>query len=111
MGTADVAADRIADEQVDTWRVATWAVPITAEIVIAVMIGVLWLLATTSAFADLELGWLLTGAAITAGAAIAAAGYLTRAPSSWRRGLGLSVAASAGIVAVGATAIGVVFHR
>lgn len=29
MGTADVAADRIADAQVDTWRVATWAVPIT----------------------------------------------------------------------------------
>ncbi len=102
--------NRIRDAQVDTWRVATWAVPITTEIVIAVMIVILWLLSTTSAFPRLERGWLLTGVGLTALVSLSAAGFLMRS-SSWRRGLGLSVAASACIVTVGATVVAVVFHR
>jgi len=105
------ASNRIRDAQVETWRVATWAVPITVEIVIAVMIVILWLLSKTPAFPRLERGWLLTGAGLAALVSLAAAGFLMRASSSRRRGLGLSVAASACIVAVGATVDAVVFHR
>src|SRR5690625_5868569 len=54
------------------------SVPITVEIVIAVMIVILWLLSKTPAFPRLERGWLLTGAGLAALVSLAAAGFLMR---------------------------------
>ena len=102
---------RIRASDVETWRVATWAVPFMAEVVIAVLVVTLWVLSKTAAFPWLERGWLLTGAGVTALASVVAAGYLMMSSSPRRRGLGLSVAASGFVAAVGATVVAFVFHQ
>ena len=89
------------------WRTATWTVPISTQLVLAINFVILWLLGKTTYFADShERGWFLTGTLITAFAMLPPIGLLLVSDSSRVRGVGLAVAGSSAMVVIGCIAYG-----
>jgi|GEM_PF-1893431 len=88
--------DRAPAQHVEVWRLATWLVPVAVQAVLAVWVGVMWLLSQgplgeRDAFGAL----VLTGVIVAAAAALLVGGYMLRsAGSPRRRAVGLSVAGS-----------------
>ncbi|HET9877031.1 MAG TPA: hypothetical protein VFQ37_14920 [Mycobacterium sp.] len=94
------------DIDTDTWRVATWLTPVSFQVVVAGLAGVMWLLARLPPFGPhgdfKQVG--LCGIAITTPLWMWLGARLRSGPSPRRRGIGLSLAGSAAVLLAGGLA-------
>ncbi|GBE66747.1 hypothetical protein MFM001_32090 [Mycobacterium sp. MFM001] len=88
------------------WRVATWFVPVTVQVVLALSAGAMWVLSKGPLGGRDSFGSLvLTGATVGTAISLLAGGYLARSKEPpRRRAIGMSIAGAGIAVFVGAAA-------
>lgn len=89
------------------WRMATWSAPFVVQLTLAALLFAMWLLGkwpfeTHSAHSG-ERAWMLASTVIAVLVSLLIGAVFLRSPSPRKRGLGLSIAASAVVVLIGGT--------
>ena len=85
----------------DTWRIATWSVPLVFQMVLALFLSTTWVAGKWVLVGDTHRTIMAAGAATSAVVALVIGIALFKAESSRSHGVGLAVAGSAAAVLIG----------